>query len=200
MTSIDNFNLLFRPHQQVPHSARNVHTLPYLKNRLKYMHQTFFCPPHYTLLEAINNHQLKGCPFMTEDNIRKYLPMSPATSKGRMKRPRTGIRSTRAKAPKSHCAPLGHKAPSINETIPTNIPCEHGSSDGQVSNIFCLEAPADIRTGTFYTDATGALPAISLDGNQYYSIACEYDTNYIFAPSRKFFRNSRTKAISQRLM
>ena len=97
-----------------------------------------------------------------------------------MKRPCTGIRSTRAKEPKSHCAPLGHKAPSINETIPTNIPCEDGYSDGQVNNIFCLAALADNRAGTFYTDATGAIPAISLDGNQYYFIAYEYDTNYIF--------------------
>ena len=133
MTSIENRNLLFRPQQQVPHSARNLHTLPYLQNRVKYMHQTFFCPPNSTLLAAINNHQFKGCPFMTADNVRKYLTMSPANSKGRMKLPHTGIRSTKSKAPKSHCAPLGHKSPSINETIPTTITCEDGSSDGQVN-------------------------------------------------------------------
>ena len=34
---------------------------------------------------------------MTADNVRKYLPSYPAKSKGRMKRPRTGIRSTRPK-------------------------------------------------------------------------------------------------------
>ena len=89
MTSIENQNLQFRPHQHVSHSANTLHTLPYLQNRVKYMHKTFFCPPHSTLLAAINNHQLKGCPFMTADNVRKYLPMSPATSKGKMKRPRT---------------------------------------------------------------------------------------------------------------
>ena len=118
---------------------------------------------------------------MTAYNVQKYLPMSPATSKGRIKRTRTGIRSTRDKAPKSHYAPLGHKAPIINENIPTNIPFEDGSSDGQFNNIFCLSALADSRSGTFYTDATGALPAISLYGNQYYFIAYDYDTNYIFA-------------------
>ena len=145
------------------------------------MHQTFLCPPHSTLLAAINNHQLKGCPFMTADNVRKYLTMSPATSKVRMKRPRTGIQSTRDKAHKYHCAPLGHTAPSINETIPSTIPYEYRSSDGRVNNIFCLASLAKSRTGTFYTDATGALPAISLDGNQYYFIAYDYDTTYIFA-------------------
>ena len=97
-----------------------------------------------------------------------------------MKRPCMGIRSTGAKSPKSHCAPLGHKAPIINDNIPTTIPFEYGSSDGRVNNIFCLAALAESRSGTFYTDYTGVLPAISLDGNQYYFIAYNYDTNYIF--------------------
>ena len=35
--------------------------------------------------------------------------------------------------------------------------------------------------GTFYTDNTGALPARSIDGHQYFFIAYDYDTNYIFA-------------------
>ena len=118
---------------------------------------------------------------MTADNVQKYLPMSPATSKGRIKRTRTGIQSTRAKASKSHFAPLGHKAPIINENIPTSIPFEDISSDGQVNNILCLAELAYSIAGTFYTDATGALPATSLDGNQYYFIAYDYDTHYIFA-------------------
>ena len=32
-----------------------------------------------------------------------------------------------------------------------------------------------------YTDATEALPARSMDANQHYFIAYDYDTNYIFA-------------------
>ena len=146
MTSMQNRNLQFRPHQQVPHSSSNVHILPYLQNRVKYMHQTFFCPPHSNLLVAINNHHLKGCPFMTADTVRKYLPISPATSKFRMKRPCTVIQITRSKPPQSHCAPLRHKAPRINETIPTTIPCEDGYSDGHVNNIFYLSALSDSRT------------------------------------------------------
>ena len=62
---------------------------------------------------------------------------------------------------------------------PTTTPFEDESSDGQVNNIFCSAALSDSRTGTFYTDATGALPSISLDGHQYYFIAYDYDTNYI---------------------
>ena len=135
---------------------------------------------------------------MTADNVRKYLPASPATSKGRMKRPRTGIRSTRPKkttkehekiiymipTPKSSSKFViknKTEASSIHTHDPTTIPSEDESSDGQVNNIFCSTVLAESRTGTFYTDATGALPAISLDGHQYYFIAYDYDTNYIFA-------------------
>jgi hypothetical protein len=32
-----------------------------------------------------------------------------------------------------------------------------------------------------YTDQTGALPAISLDGHQYFFVAYDYDSNYIYA-------------------
>ena len=82
-----------------------------------------------------------------------------------------GIRSTIDKAPKSHCAPLGHKSSIINENIPTTIPFEDGSSDGQSNNIYCLASLADSIAGKFYADAICALPAISLDGNRYYFIA-----------------------------
>jgi len=55
------------------------------------MHQSFFNIPIPTLLKAIDNEQLKGIPFMKADLVRKYLAKSPATSKGRMKRPRKGL-------------------------------------------------------------------------------------------------------------
>ena len=114
-----------------------------------------------------------------------------------MKRPRTGIRSTRPKKTTKEHEKIIYMIPtpksSSNVTVnttetnsihthgPTTIPFEDESSDGQVNNIFCSSALADSRTGTFYTDATGALSEISLDGHQYYFIAYDYDTNYIFA-------------------
>ena len=62
---------------------------------LCHMHQTFFAMPPATLEKAINNNQLKGIPMMNVKDIRRHLPPSPATPKGRMKKPRGGIRSTR---------------------------------------------------------------------------------------------------------
>ena len=48
-----------------------------------------------TLEKAISKNQLKGIPMMNVKDIYKHLPPSPATSKGRMKKPRGGVRSTR---------------------------------------------------------------------------------------------------------
>ena len=60
-----------------------------------------------------------------------------------------------------------------NNLIPDDKPL-----DG-ANNVFCYAALADKQKGTLYTDATGALPARSLDGNKTYLIAYDYDTNYI---------------------
>ena len=36
------------------------------------------------------------------------------------------------------------------------------------NNVFCFAALAEKEKGTVYTDTTGALPVMSLDGHQYY--------------------------------
>ena len=71
-----------------------VYTLPYKQQKVKYMHQTFFAMPPPTLEKAITNKQLLGFPCMNLKDLRKHLPPSPATPKGRMKKPKAGIRST----------------------------------------------------------------------------------------------------------
>ena len=135
-----------------PEVIHNVHTIPHLQNRVKFMHQVFFCPPLQTLLRAANLGFLEGFPFLTADLIHKHLPKSPATAKGRLKLRQAGHRSTRQPR---------------NQTTDTNI--------------FCFAALADKQRGTFYTDCTGRLPARALDGQQLFFIAYDYDTNYIFA-------------------
>jgi len=160
--------------------AANLYTLPYKQQQLKYIHQSFFSPPPHTLIKAINNGQLEGIPFMKAELVRKYLAPSPATSKGRMKRPRQGIRSTRQKphiTTKQEYPP--QDTPSSYTTSATIIPFE--PTDECACNVVCYAALADKHSGTLYTDATGALPAVTLEGNQYYFVAYAYDLNYMFA-------------------
>ncbi|KAL7425501.1 hypothetical protein ACHAXH_000250 [Discostella pseudostelligera] len=116
--------------------ANNVHTIPHLQNRVKYMHQAFFCPPIQTLLRAANLGFLDNIPFLQPDLIHKHLTPSSATAKGRLKLTPTGHYSTRS-----------HPAASTPKT----------------ADIFCFAALADKQHGTFYTDCTGKLPARALD-------------------------------------
>ena len=70
------------------------------------------------------------------------------------------------------------------EQVVMIIPVEDNEKDEEhegINNMFCFAALADKKNGTFYTDATGAFPQRSIDGHQYYFVAYDYDTNYIFA-------------------
>ena len=77
-------------------TANNLYTLPYKHQQLKYMHQAFFSPPSQTIIEAANNDQLQGIPCLhSPKQVKKYLAPSPATSKGRLKKQRANVRTTR---------------------------------------------------------------------------------------------------------
>ena len=69
--------------EEIQHSAaKTIYTLPYKKQRMKYMHQSFFNLLDSMLMKSIENKKLKNFPYMKSDMIRKYLPPSPATPKG----------------------------------------------------------------------------------------------------------------------
>jgi hypothetical protein len=65
-----------------------------VRQKLHFAHQSLCSPRMSTLLKAICQVYLKGCPNLTATGITKYLNPSPATAKRHMKRPQTGIRST----------------------------------------------------------------------------------------------------------
>ena len=140
------------------------------------------------LIDAAHNNQLTGIPFINNaDNIRKYLAPSTATPKGRMKKPKSGIHSTRKKIKSGGASRLGTEisdSDSENEnenttTMPT--PDIIPNDEQQTNNVFCYATLANKQEGALYTDATGAFPEMSLDGKQYFFVAYDYDTNYIFA-------------------
>ena len=49
-----------------------------------------------------------------------------------------------------------------------------------VNSILCLTALAYKHQGTLYTDATGTLLAMLLDGHQYFCVLYHYNSDYIF--------------------
>ena len=64
---------------------------------------------------------------------------------------------------------------------PTIITLEEDRGDQHevMNTIFFFAALEGKQTGTLYTEATGALPVVSLKGNQYYFVVYDYDTNVI---------------------
>ena len=61
-----------------------------------YHHQTLCSRPKSTLLKAITNFQLKSCPGLTYELIKKHLPPSTASHKGHMVWTRKNSQSTRS--------------------------------------------------------------------------------------------------------
>ena len=116
---------------------------------------------------------------MNLKDIKHHLPHSPATSIGRMKRPRGGIRSTRRekkdefeKEVKEQLMLDKDMHPAAGSTVSKGVIMS--------SNVFCFATLAEKRR-TVYTDATGALPVLSLNGHQYYNVAYDCDNNFIEA-------------------
>ena len=98
-TSTTDNNRQYNSHNTscAPLVANNVHTsIPHLQNRVKYMHQSFFCPlVMQTLINAANLGFLDNIPFLMPKLILKHLEKTPATAKGRMKLRSMGLRNTR---------------------------------------------------------------------------------------------------------
>lgn len=116
-----------------PQAVHNVHTIPHLQNRVKFMHKTVFCPPMQTLLCIANLGFLSTIPFLMPNLIHQHLDKSPATAKRQLKLFPSKYQSTQ-------CIPK-----------PTQL-C-------QAMDIFCHAALANKKKGMFYTDCTRHLPA-----------------------------------------
>jgi hypothetical protein len=108
-------------------------------------------------MKALKKGFLKGCPYMNEELITKYLNPSPATAKGHMKWPKRGIRSTTPKGTESEIRnsqpivlvinpevlPLFDKArtypgPAYNASTSPAIIEE--DDDKSIANVFCFGA------------------------------------------------------------
>ena len=123
------------------------------------MHQAFFAMPPPMLEKAISNNQLKGIPMMNVKDIRRHLPPPPATPKGRMKKPRGGIRRLRREKKDELEKELEEQIKLDKDMHP-----EAGSAASEGvpmnNNVFCFASLAEKGKGTMYTDATGAFPVI----------------------------------------
>jgi hypothetical protein len=129
--------------------------------------------------------------------ILKYLNPSPATSKGHMKRPHHGIRSTTPKMHVLGIAPipivpvhLQHVLPLFQQPPPYQGPA-YGALQGpnligmdddeSIANVFYFGTFADKNNWVVYNDLTGSFPFILLVGSICFFIIYHYEANAILA-------------------
>ncbi len=145
------------------------------ENNVKFMHQSLCNPPKLLLLTAICHGFLRGAPHHSTHAVTKYLPPSPATSKGHMKQPHQGIHSTTPKTPQ-----LGVPV-TIPDPVMPNLKEFSNDDDNDdsrntshfnliddidnhsIANVFCFGAFANKISCVVYNNCTGKFPYMSLD-------------------------------------
>jgi hypothetical protein len=121
--------LLAAPDETNTHTRRFTNTALFTHmvrrkaNSTYFAHQSLCSSKISTLLKAIHQGYLKGCPNLTATDVAKYLNPSPATPKGHMKCPQMGICSTRCNfhpKPVASLTPIhsNFEAQSTNSLIP----------------------------------------------------------------------------------
>jgi hypothetical protein len=180
--------------------ASFTHSVQTRANAVKFAHQSLCNPKISTLLKAVQKGFLKGCPNMTQTLILKYLNASLATTKGHMKRPQHGIRSTRPKAitdgrqdslPTGPVAQIAPPVLPLFDAIPNypgpGLAAQQGptiifdNDKESTANIFCFGAFADRNSGIVYHDLTGTFPFMSFDGSMCFFVLYHYKSNAILA-------------------
>ncbi len=177
--------------------ATFTHSVKTWANKVKFAHQLLCNPKISTLLKAVQKGFLKGCPNLTEKLILRYLNPSPATTKGHMKRPKHGIKSTRPKPSKESGIikiPVISYPPQVDQMkVPkvlikgqprplhaTNLPNLIGEDeDESITNVFCFGAFADKNSGIVYHDLTGSFPFMSYEGSVCFFILYHHESNAI---------------------
>jgi hypothetical protein len=179
--------------------ATFMHSVQTQANAIKFAHQPLCNPKISTLLKAIRQGSLKGCPNFLETLILKYRNPSSATAKGLMKRPCHGIRSTQPKQKGGAMvlpAPLSQIAPPVlplfmPDVIPDYPGPAYGTQQGpnviaddgneSIANIFCFGAFANKNSGIVYHDLTGLFPFMSFNGSICFFVLYHYASNAILA-------------------
>ncbi len=117
-------------------------------------------------------------PGLTNITVKKHLPESDEIVKGRMKKQRQGVRSTKVEEDEQE-----EELPDIgtytdeptNHTIQIN---SHAPKPKRMNDVYIKIHNA---SKTMHSNFTGRFPAISSRGNRYIMVSVEVDKNYIDA-------------------
>jgi hypothetical protein len=156
----------------LPESALFLYHCTRKENNVKFMHQKSVqfakvIPPCSDLTWL----PLRHSPHLTENSILKYLPPSPATSKGHMRCLKKGLHSPTLKTASLHqtipMGPLVHMEYNKSNADSHNWPTANiinDIDDHLIAKVSCFGAFVDKVTGVAYYNCTGNFPFVSLNG------------------------------------
>jgi hypothetical protein len=147
-----------KPQNQIS-AAINIYCLRNTGALVNYLHKAMFSCTKSALIRAVKKGHLATWPGLTEDDINKYLKLTPATTMGHMNQKRQNIRST-------------------NEKVKSESKDEDITPQGSGENTHFVFAVV-LYQGQIYTDLTGNFPAQSIKGNNVLMVCYSYDANYI---------------------
>jgi hypothetical protein len=179
--------------------ATFMHSVQTWANAFKFAHQSLCNPKISTLLKAICQGFLIGCPNLSETLVLKYLNPSLVAAKGHMKRLCHSIKNTRPKKG-GGAVVLPEPIPQIAlpvlplvepDIIPAFSSMAYGARQGpdvitddtdeSVTNIFCFRAFANRHSCIVYHDLTGSFPFMLFDGSVCFFILFHYESMVILA-------------------
>jgi hypothetical protein len=190
----------------LPEMATFTHSVHTRANTIKFAHQSLCNPTILSLMKAMRQGFLKGCPNLNQELVVKYLNPSLATAKGHMKHPKQGIRSTQKTLPKKGDSVINIPT-TIRQDAPIILPFfveppqYHGLAygarsqaniipdDKSIANAFCFGAFTDKISGVVYNDLTGNFPFMSIDGSMCFFVMHHYKTNVILVKAIKNLDN-----------
>ena len=153
---------LLSANTNIPDYAKinNIYHITKTREVIQYLHRCCFSPKISTWCNAIDCGFFQSWPHLSSKLVRKYLPISEATTKGHLHRTPQNLRSTKPKQPEKFVTVQATKEITI---IPQIEEIQH----------------------KLYTDQTGRFPNRSSNGNLYVMVIYVYEANGILAAPLK---------------
>ena len=136
-----------------------------IEEQMQFLHAAAGYPVPSTWIKAIQKGYYISWPGLTADNVRRYLPKSPITSRGHIKQLRKNTNSTK------------------NLLEDENLAVDPQQTDDNIKTHQMFAAICE--EGKIYTDQTGCFPQLSSKGTKYIMIIYVYDANAILTVGLK---------------
>lgn len=138
---------------------------------VRFYHASLASPPASTLIAAINAGYLRGCPGLTETNVRKHIHVEMATEMGHMKQVQQGTRSTTKQLKRGR--PSKKKMDECDKAMEAQ---PQAPNNAKTNVIYMTMLPTE---GMVTSNQTGPFPRASNRGMRYVCVFYIHDTNFI---------------------